>query len=551
MRLRLCAYFVSLFFLALSCSSVRQNLDRADQCMMAHPDSALSILDHIDPKAIHSPGNKARYALLITMARDKNYIYETNDSTILRAYKYFNKCGSRKNRMRSAYYLGVLRQNSGYTSSAVQAFLKAEHLAISIHDTHHLGLIYRHLSEIYTENYDYVRALEYETNALAAFKEKNEKLYADYMVANIAGLYIGQHNWKEALSWTSSLLRDSTIDNRLFCRALRYTAEAHLWQADYASADSCYKILLQRDTSFLTRDLFGLAMVKQFSGDSETADSLLKQIEATIETPLDSATYYDYKHNVYDLRGDIPAAYDALVEALKVQNRVVRQQLEQSVSYSMATAFQSQAELERTRLRLTRIVWLCSGLALLLCVVGLWLLLRRKNRQMLEEMAMVEGIETDLELLRTRDKETAAVLDSFVSDKIRTLQSIAETYFSWEDESIRKREKKYGKMTPNEMLTAFHRQIGEIRKDKRFIRTLESHLNLSHDGLMDRLRKDFPSWDEEDFTILTLFFSGFSAKSIGFFLRMSDPAVRMRKTRFKQAFEKLPDGRGADYLERL
>ena len=281
--------------------------------MMAHPDSALSILDHIDPKAIHSPGNKARYALLITMARDKNYIYETNDSTILRAYKYFNKCGSRKNRMRSAYYLGVLRQNSGYTSSAVQAFLKAEHLAISIHDTHHLGLIYRHLSEIYTENYDYVRALEYETNALAAFKEKNEKLYADYMVANIAGLYIGQHNWKEALSWTSSLLRDSTIDNRLFCRALRYTAEAHLWQADYASADSCYKILLQRDTSFLTRDLFGLAMVKQFSGDSETADSLLKQIEATIETPLDSATYYDYKHNVYDLRGNIPAAYDALV----------------------------------------------------------------------------------------------------------------------------------------------------------------------------------------------------------------------------------------------
>ena len=106
-------------------------------------------------------------------------------------------------------------------------------------------------------------------------------------------------------------------------------------------------------------------------------------------------------------------------------------------------------------------------------------------------------------------------------------------------------------MTPNEMLTAFHRQVGEIRKDKRFIRTLESHLNLSHDGLMDRLRKDFPSWDEEDFTILTLFFSGFSAKSIGFFLRMSDPAVRMRKTRFKQAFEKLPDGRGADYLERL
>ena len=101
------------------------------------------------------------------------------------------------------------------------------------------------------------------------------------------------------------------------------------------------------------------------------------------------------------------------------------------------------------------------------------------------------------------------------------------------------------------MLTAFHRQVGEIRKDKNFIRSLESSLNLTYDGLMDRIRKEFPKCDEEDFAILTLFFSGFSAKSIGFFLRMSDPAVRMRKTRFKQAFEKLPDGRGADYLERL
>ena len=150
-----------------------------------------------------------------------------------------------------------------------------------------------------------------------------------------------------------------------------------------------------------------------------------------------------------------------------------------------------------------------------------------------------------------REKEISTVLDSFISEKIRSLHNIAETYFNWEDESIRKREEKQGKMTPNEMLTAFHRQVGEIRKDKNFIRSLESSLNLTYDGLMDRIRKEFPKWDGEDFTILTLFFSGFSAKSIGFFLRMSDPAVRMRKTRFKQAFEKFPDGRGADYLERL
>ena len=543
--------FIGLLFLAGSCSPVRQRLNSAEECMMEHPDSALSILNRIHPETIHSPGNKARYAVLMTMARQKNFIFETNDSTILRAYKYFNRWGSRRNRMISDYYLGVVRHNAGNTLEAVPVFIQAEPLAVALHDTHHLGLIYRHLCEIYTTNYDYVRALEYGKKAFAAFNEKKEKIYADYMAAYIAGMYIGQHNWKEARFWADSLLRDTTINNSLFCQATRYKAEAHLWEADYGVADSCYQRLLKRGVPLLERDLFGFAMVKEFSGDSETADSLLKQIETTVETPLDSATFYDYQHNVYDLRGDIPAAYDALIEALKVQNRVVRQQLEQSVSYSMATAFQTQAELERTRLRLTRIAWLCSGLALLLCVVGLWRLLRRKNRQLLEEMAMVEGIETDLEILRKRDQKTASVLDSFVSDKIRLLQNIAETYFNWEEESIRKREKRFGKMTPNEMLISFQRQLGELRKDKGFIQTLESSLNLSDNGVMDRLRLDFPKWDDEDFTLLTLFFSGFSAKSIGFFLRMSDPAVRMRKTRFKQAFEQLPDGHGKEYLVRL
>ena len=523
----------------------------AEEIVMDNPDSAFALLRDIPIESAHTPWARARLSLLKTIAENRTGVWICDDSLVLKAYHFYQWFGKKENRMKTFYYKGLVEHNKGDYIKACQSFLQAEQLSQEEHDSHYLGLIYRHLSEIFTENYDYVRALEYGEKALAAFNEKKEKIYADYMAAFITGLYIGQHDWRKARLWANSLLRDTTINNSVYCQAIRYKAETYIWQSDYRTADSCYQHLLERNTPLLHRDLFGLAMVKEFSGDSEAADLLLKQIGESVETPEDSAYYFDNKHNVYDLRGDIPAAYDALVEALKVQNRVVRQQLEQSVSYSMATAFHTQAELERTRLRLTRIVWLCSGLALLLCVVGLWRLLRRKNRQMLEEMAMVEGIETDLEILRKRDQKTASVLDSFVSDKIRLLQNIAETYFNWEDESIRKREKRFGKMTPNEMLISFQRQLGELRKDKGFIQTLESSLNLSDNGVMDRLRLDFPKWDDEDFTLLTLFFSGFSAKSIGFFLRMSDPAVRMRKTRFKQAFEQLPDGHGKEYLVRL
>lgn len=69
--------------------AVDESLDRAESCMSASPDSALAILESIDSLHFDSRSQNARYALLKSIALDKNYIDRTDDSLINIAVSYY------------------------------------------------------------------------------------------------------------------------------------------------------------------------------------------------------------------------------------------------------------------------------------------------------------------------------------------------------------------------------------------------------------------------------------------------------------------------------
>ena len=73
---------------------VSASLDRIEQVVVLHPDSALIELVRLDSLldagAVSIEGDRqmARYALLKTQTHDKNWIDDTNDSLILSAVRY-------------------------------------------------------------------------------------------------------------------------------------------------------------------------------------------------------------------------------------------------------------------------------------------------------------------------------------------------------------------------------------------------------------------------------------------------------------------------------
>lgn len=85
---------------------------------------ALSILDSIKPETINGKNTKARYALLYSIALDKNYIDTTTLEILQPAIDYYLKKGTSDEKLKTYYYQGRIYQNRNENDSAMQSFVR-------------------------------------------------------------------------------------------------------------------------------------------------------------------------------------------------------------------------------------------------------------------------------------------------------------------------------------------------------------------------------------------------------------------------------------------
>lgn len=100
-------------------------LDEADSLMEHHPDSALMLLQHVDTLRLTSRHARAKYAMLISMALDKNYIDLKNFRILQPAIDYYENHGTPTEQLRTFYYQGRIYDNAGNMSKALQSYMKA------------------------------------------------------------------------------------------------------------------------------------------------------------------------------------------------------------------------------------------------------------------------------------------------------------------------------------------------------------------------------------------------------------------------------------------
>ena len=132
-------------FVAGGCVRVeyKDMLDKAEAVMSSRPDSSIMLLDECaDARVGFSDKLKARYALLYSIALDKNYIHLTSDSIISPAVTYYECHGSIEDKLLMKYYLGRIRYNAGNYSNAIVLFEEAAELVAKTDNDLMAGLIY-------------------------------------------------------------------------------------------------------------------------------------------------------------------------------------------------------------------------------------------------------------------------------------------------------------------------------------------------------------------------------------------------------------------------
>lgn len=103
-------------------------MDIAENLIETQPDTALSILSAIDKSRLGDKEERARYALLMSMALDKNYIDTTSFAVLQPAIDYYLKHGTPDEKLRTLYYQACIYRNRGDDGNTMASCIEALNL---------------------------------------------------------------------------------------------------------------------------------------------------------------------------------------------------------------------------------------------------------------------------------------------------------------------------------------------------------------------------------------------------------------------------------------
>lgn len=160
--------------LVCSCNegtSVNATLRRAEIVMFEHPDSALRMIRTIDKKTIRGEKTRALYALRYSQALDKNVIDVADDSLMRIAVDYYVAKGSVAEKGLALYYLGRIYENAQNEDQSIDMFVQAEVFLSDEKekDPYSYALVCYALATRFSMQQGYSEALEYYRKAETYF----------------------------------------------------------------------------------------------------------------------------------------------------------------------------------------------------------------------------------------------------------------------------------------------------------------------------------------------------------------------------------------------
>jgi len=163
---------------------------QAESFMDVYPDSAFLLLKNILKPEKLSAEEYATWCLLMTQARDKNYMEHTSDSMINVAVKYFERHKDPKRLAWSYYYSGIISNELGEHVQSQLAFLKARSVALEIDEPKLLGRIYENLLNLYERQELQDSVLFFYNKALLYYQHAQDSVGVGISLRNIGRSYL-------------------------------------------------------------------------------------------------------------------------------------------------------------------------------------------------------------------------------------------------------------------------------------------------------------------------------------------------------------------------
>ena len=167
-------YIIGIILCLASCdrhSPAWEKLQEVETYIEEHADSALLVLQDIRPENLANKEEKAKHALLLSMAMDKNYIDRTDFEVLQPAIDYYQDHGTAHDKLRTFYYEGRIYTNQGNNTSAIIHFNRALTQGATSGDIRTQARAHFAQANIYNNLYQFDKYVEENKQAAELFKE--------------------------------------------------------------------------------------------------------------------------------------------------------------------------------------------------------------------------------------------------------------------------------------------------------------------------------------------------------------------------------------------
>lgn len=402
-----------LFFgLLFSCidKSAFTAFDKAERYMEIYPDSALLLLNQIPhPERLHGK-QQADYALLLTQARDKNYLDSLqSDSLIKIAVDYYRGSEDRVRAGKALFYYGKVMALQGNDTVAMQAYQDAQTALEGTKEYGVQALICQYIGSLNDERGMYDMALDNYRKSISYNKKVGDTLRIVYTYRNIAWIHEIKQNYDSA-GWYAktglSLLKWDSL-SPVFPSLLQLLGQQEKRKRNYTEAITYFSsaIKYERIPHSISHYYMSLGATYLQLEQFKQAEECLKKVLASKDIYTQSGAYYylyllEKKRSNYVKSLSYKEKSDSLLGAskdLNLRNQILTMQRKNEVDKLL---MENKMLAQKKQLQLYYWLLICSLMIGFSVVSYFWL---KKQYRHIYKKRLKAHIERDLRIYQANE----------------------------------------------------------------------------------------------------------------------------------------------------
>ena len=518
--------------MAESCATDKQTAEKirhAEKIMMELPDSALRVVQSIDPESVRGRHDRAHYKLVVAEAHYYNRLAVDRDTIAQPLFDYYISDDNHAERARALYQHALVMQAEGENARAMFSLLEAEKSLTHLDNPRLSGLVHRTKGDIYGTECLFQNALEEYQKSKECFDKAELPLHSVYATYDLAIIYNRLRDFETAIK---ILLVAEDEFKRLNQHTYLFDTQIeicynYIQLNDYSNCRNIFnRINTNNLNTYSLCDYFCIsAILSAIDGNFNHANLQLNRAkQEEIINPM-QLVYSEYI--IIRLQGNDTEALNYHLQMIAEQDKSVYNLINNSLLQNQVDLLSGQVASAKEIQQKTRfinylLIVLILGIAL---SVAYYIINRKRKHQ--AEIAQSMAIASELrKILTLKDSEILSqqnIIEQLFASRFDTIDKLSCAYFEAQGFNNEK-QRIYREVSS---------LIDDISSDKKAIKRMEDFVNTYKGNLMLKFRSSIPNATEDDTQLYLYMALGFSPRAISIFMKKSVDAVYNLKSRLR------------------